>query len=85
MSGRHKFRNLLEQLPPERRAAIEERAAELLAAMPSPQTHEENNQALVPSGPDGHTSKQEPGITRESTEKWEPEQAKAGKPTEEYR
>ncbi len=50
MSGRHKFKNLIEQLPSERREAIEERTAELLAAMPSPKAEEENNQAPVASG-----------------------------------
>ena len=50
MSGRHKFKNLIEQLPPERREAIAERTAELLAAMPSPQTEEEDNQTPVVRG-----------------------------------
>lgn len=45
MSGRHQFKDLIDQLPPERRTAIAERTADLLAAMPAPQTEGAGNPA----------------------------------------
>ena len=50
MSGRHKFDELIAQLPPKRRQEIAERTAELIAAMPAPQTQEEAEQAPLASG-----------------------------------
>lgn len=72
MSGRHKFNDLIAQLPPERRTAIEERTAELLAAMPAPQTQEEAEHQQAHLG--GHIKKQGPKVTRASAERWERQQ-----------
>ena len=45
MSGRHKFDDLIAQLPPERRQEIARRTAEILATIPPPQTEGAGNLA----------------------------------------
>lgn len=47
MSGRHKFDDLVANLPMERRQGIAKRTQELLAVMPAAQTEEENDPTPV--------------------------------------
>ena len=90
MTGHHKFSDLIEQLPPERREAVAKRTAELLAAMPAPLADQEMQQAQaqVESGhqeyPGGRIVRQGPRATRESIERWERQQANRARPTEGY-